>query len=119
MSTTEVGNYGEDLSCRYISSKNYIILKRNFKKKSGEIDIIAIKRDVLVFIEVKSRYSTYLCSPKEYVTSFKQKTIKTIAKYFIHINNLYDYYVRFDVIEVFLNKDDDRYKINHLKDAFR
>ena len=119
MNTRDLGNYGEDLACSYINSKKYEIIERNFRKRNGELDIIAKKDDILIFIEVKSRYSTYLCSPREAVNYLKQKTIKNLARYFIHINNLYDFYVRFDVIEIYLNNYDDNYTITHLEDAFR
>ena len=48
------GDFAEDLACNYLTGQNYKIIERNFYSKFGEIDIIAVKYDVLHFIEVKS-----------------------------------------------------------------
>ncbi len=49
-----VGRLGEDIACRFIESKGYRVIERNFLKRFGEIDIIATKLGVLSFIEVKA-----------------------------------------------------------------
>src|SRR5580692_4468781 len=53
-SKKEVGNLGEDIACIFLKKKNFRIIERNYLKKWGEIDIIAVKDKVLTFIEVKS-----------------------------------------------------------------
>lgn len=113
-----IGNYGEDITCRYLSNLNYHILDRNFRNKNGEIDIISMYKDILIFTEVKSRYNTEHGYAMESVTYSKQKLIKSIAKYYVHINNLYFFNIRFDVSEVYFNYTNDNYKINYLENAF-
>ena len=54
MSTQKKGSIGESVACRFLASKGYEILERNYRKPWGEIDIIAIKAGVLRFVEVKS-----------------------------------------------------------------
>ncbi|MEI6057412.1 MAG: YraN family protein [bacterium] len=53
-SKKEVGNLGEDIACLFLERKNYHIIERNYLKKWGEIDIVAVKDSILTFIEVKS-----------------------------------------------------------------
>lgn len=50
----DVGSLGEDLACRYLSDQGYVILGRNYRKRFGEIDIIALRDNVVHFVEVKS-----------------------------------------------------------------
>lgn len=114
-----IGNYGEKLACRFLSLNNYAIVDVNFRNRNGEIDIISLNDGVLVFIEVKTRYNIDFGNPMESVDFNKQKKIKSIARYYIFVNNYYDINLRFDVCEVFLNYNNDGYKINHIEDAFR
>lgn len=115
----DIGNYGENLALDYLKKNNYDILCKNFRTRNGEIDIICTFKDIIVFIEVKSRYSYTFGFPSEAVTYLKQKQIINLSKYFLLKNKLFNYNCRFDVIEVCFNKNDNLYNINHLKDAFR
>ena len=54
----DIGNYGEELSLTYLRDKGYKIISRNFRNKYGEIDLICKIKDLLIFIEVKSRFSS-------------------------------------------------------------
>lgn len=115
----DIGFYGEDISVDFLRNEGYKILEKNFNCSSGEIDIIALKNNILSFIEVKSRFTTSFGNPKESVTCYKQHRIINSAKYYLHHKKLYDYYIRFDVIEVIFNFDCSKYEIEFLKDAFR
>lgn len=114
----DIGNYGEDLACNYLINNKYSIIYRNFHCKSGEIDIIAMKDNTLIFIEVKSRYNKNYGLALLSVNYKKQMKIRNVAKYFIHINNMYKYNVRFDVCEIYFNYYDDTYSINYINNAF-
>ena len=114
-----IGFYGEDLSAKFLEKEGYSILEKNFNCSSGEIDIIAIKDEIISFIEVKSRFSNSFGNPKESVTRSKQGRIINVAKYYLHIKKLYNYYIRFDVIEINFHIDSSKYELNFLKDAFR
>ena len=50
----KIGNLGEDLACRFLVSKDFRVIERNYRKKWGEIDVIAVKDGVLHFVEVKA-----------------------------------------------------------------
>ncbi len=113
-----IGKIGENLACQYLEKNNYKILKRNFRCRQGEIDIISYDktRKELVFIEVKTRTSLKYGRPGEAVEKVKQQHIKKVAQYYIYKNKLAKKHTRFDVIEVFLNNSN--YKIEHIKQAF-
>ncbi|MBZ9691079.1 YraN family protein [Clostridium sp. M14] len=115
----DIGTYCEKLSCYYLIENNFKILECNFKNFLGEIDIICIKNSILIIIEVKGRYNYEFGVPKESVSISKQKNIIKVTKSYINYKKLYNFNVRFDVIEVYLNKLNSSYKINHIKDAFR
>ena len=81
--------------------------------------IISIFNNILIFTEVKTRLSKEYGFPFESVTKSKQKNIKKLASYYIYFYKFKNYYVRFDVAEVYLNNLDNSYKINIIEDAFR
>jgi len=115
----DIGDYGESLAESYLISIGFIIIHKNFKCKIGEIDLICRDGDYIVFVEVKSRYSSRFGCPSDSVTYRKQKKIfKTaqfyIMKYMLHNNNF-----RFDVAEVILNTSDNKYNISLIKNAFQ
>ena len=113
----EVGKAGEKLAAQYLEKRNYKIIKQNFRCKQGEIDIIAEdgqgEEKDLVFVEVKTRTSLEFGTPAEAVDKTKRKHILKTANYFLYFNNIKEKNIRFDTIEVFLNKN--KYKINHIK----
>ena len=115
---TKIGLYGEDLVCKHYINNGYRILDRNYRGNRGEIDLIGYRNSILVFVEVKTRYNTYYGTPREAVNLSKQKKIKSIAKYYIHLKNLYNINVRFDVVEVFVNYSNNSYNINVIPNAF-
>ncbi len=105
------GNNGESLAAEYITEKGYSIIKRNYRIRNAEIDIIAEKDDVIAFIEVKYRKNDALGTPAEAVNAAKQKKIVTAALNFIAENgDKHDY--RFDVCEVTPKG------VNHIENAF-
>ncbi|MCQ2969158.1 MAG: YraN family protein [Clostridium sp.] len=114
-----IGRYGENIAANYLINNGYKILNRNFQTRYGEVDIIGHKDDIIIFFEIKSRYTDSFGAPLESVTCYKQGKIISISSYYIYINNLYNYNIRYDVIEIIFNHLNDTYKINHLIDAFR
>lgn len=115
----DIGSYGENLAINYLVKKNYNLLAKNFRNRHGEIDLIFKESDTIIFIEVKSRYSYHFGLPSESVTYFKQKQIIYISNYFLYKYKLLNHNCRFDVIEIYFNKNNNSYYIEHIKDAFR
>ncbi len=112
MNNKEKGSRGEKIAAGYLRRRLYRILETNFRRKTGEIDIIAKKGGYTVFAEVKYRSSDINGLPREAVNSFKQRQIKRTAMVYIMENHIENTPVRFDVIEI-LGKD-----IRHIKNAF-
>ena len=111
----EIGKLGEDIAVNYLKQKGYKILDRNFECRQGELDIIAIDKNEMVFIEVKTRTSNRYGTPSESVNKIKQKHMLQTIKYYLYTRNLNDEFVRIDVIEVYIK--DNLYKVNHIKKA--
>lgn len=103
----------------YLTNKNYKIVTKNYRTRFGEIDLIAEKKDLLIFFEVKTRYSTNYGKPLQSIDIKKVQSIIKNAKLFIMECRSFNKNIRFDVLEVFLNYKDDKYKINHIKNAFQ
>ncbi|MPM74306.1 hypothetical protein SDC9_121292 [bioreactor metagenome] len=116
MNIGEIGLLGEKRCVSYLKWHGYEIVEQNFQSRFGEIDIIARKKELLIFVEVKTRDEKSIAEPKEFVTYSKQAKIIRTAEIFLMKNHL-DCQVRFDVMEVYVsNKKVD--KINHIINAF-
>ena len=77
-----LGRKGEKLTCRYLKRRGYKIVARNYVTPFGETDIIAKKRDMYCFVEVKAREGDVLALPSEAVDRAKQTRYRNMARYF-------------------------------------
>lgn len=117
-STQSIGEIGEKYAAEFLKKKKYKILERNYRKKYGEIDIIAENKNHLVFVEVKTRHTDSMTSAADAVNRQKQlKIIKTASLYLTE--NETDKFCRFDVCEVYVNADNLKLvNINYIESAF-
>ena len=115
----DIGSFGEALARDYLISKGYKILNMNFRNKFGEIDIICKKNNLLIFCEIKSRYSNSFGYPIESITCYKQKQIIKLSELYLISKKYYNFNVRYDIIEVIFNTITSYHIINHVQDAFR
>ncbi len=98
-STREKGFDGEDRACTFLEHKGYTILGRNFRTRTGEIDIIALDGAYIVFVEVKSLPHGDIDTLAHELNTRKQQKIIETAKYYLQKFRQYNYkYVRFDVL---------------------
>lgn len=111
----ELGIQGELIAKSYLLKKGYRILACNYRFKKFEVDIICLKDELLVVVEVKTRQSDFMAGPEKTVTRAKQRSIITAANAYITDNEL-DYETRFDIISIILNSN--QREIEHLEDAF-
>ncbi|NLX62100.1 MAG: YraN family protein [Tissierellia bacterium] len=111
----KIGILGEDIAVEHLKSKGYRILERNYRSKIGEIDIIAFKNNILVFIEVKTRSNTNFGFPYEAVNKRKFHKILQTSLIYIKQKGYKGYQIRYDIIEVFLSNNR---KINHIENVF-
>ena len=99
MSTTrEAGDRGEAMAAEYLREHGYEILASQFRCRFGEIDLIAEKDGVLMFVEVKLRTNLQYGAPREYVTVKKQEKLRAAALLYLSEREL-DAPARFDVAE--------------------
>lgn len=111
-----LGKTGEGLAEGFLKKNGYKILARNFKTKIGEIDIIAIDKDTISFVEVKTRQTDRFGLPQEAISSFKQRQISKAALAYLKDNNLLNKKARFDVVSIILSQDSPRMDL--IKNAF-
>lgn len=111
----QLGHDGERLAEEYLQKKGYTVIERNWSYNRQEVDIIAIKDEWIIFVEVKTRSSEMWGDPEEAVTEAKVNRIVTAADFYIEDNNI-EKPVRFDIISIILNQN--RIDIRHFEDAF-
>ncbi|MCK9172472.1 MAG: YraN family protein [Desulfuromonas sp.] len=111
-----LGRWGEDYAAAYLQRRLFRILARNFRTRCGEIDLIARRGRLLVFVEVKTRSSTNYGLGQEAVTARKQQQIVRVAHQYLQSHDCDGLNPRFDVIVVCLEGGQPR--LEHLTDAF-
>lgn len=118
-SKRKTGDRGEDIACRYLESRGYHILARNYLCRLGELDIIAYSPSerVLSFVEVKTRNTAAFGYPSEFVDKKKQRILKRTAEYYRACSgSLGKLQPRMDVFEVLLLGSGTY--VRHIKNAF-
>jgi putative endonuclease len=109
------GKIGENKACQYLSKLGYQIIEKNFQKRYGEIDLICLDKNVLVFVEVKTRYSHEYGSPEEAVTPAKIKTLIRSANFYKMLHPELPELMRIDVIAIDLSESGSKQEIRHIK----
>lgn len=112
MNNHEIGNLGEDAASEYLKKNGYIVIERNYRLRTGEIDIIATIDDFLVFVEVKFRENDLLARPGAAVGREKINKIVKTSLHYMQKHNDFERMVRYDVIEILKGE------INHIIGAF-
>lgn len=110
-----LGNRGEALAAEYLAEQGMKILAKNYRRRGGEIDIIAKDGSVLAFVEVKTRKSEGFAAPRESVGNVKRKRLRAAAEMWL-METGYDGFCRFDVVEVITAGETPL--IRHWRDAF-
>lgn len=111
MNKRSLGTYYEQAVKAYLVNNGIKILEMNYRCRIGEIDIIGIEEECLVFFEVKYRKDSSYGSPFEAINIKKQNTIRKVAQYY-SLKLKWDGFYRFDCIGICGNE------INWLKNAF-
>jgi putative endonuclease len=95
-----LGRIGEDLACRELGQRGYVILARRYRTRHGEIDIVARHGEALVFVEVKTRHGMEFGGAGAAVTTMKQRRIVRMATDYLARKRLDDVPCRFDVVAI-------------------
>ena len=118
MNSTLVGKWGEALVAEHLRKSGFKIIAANYRTRFGEIDIIAEKKKLLIFVEVKLRKNDKFGNASEFVTPSKQNKLRTTAELWLS-NNETKKDVRFDVAEVYAPDGiSENYTINIIENAF-
>ncbi len=103
-SSKDKGMFGEDAAVAFLEKNGYRILERNFRCKSGEIDIVAWEKNqdsILVFVEVKYRSNGNYGLPCEAVSKRQQARLRRTAETYLAYRKLTGYMCRMDIIEIY------------------
>jgi len=111
-----LGKFGEDLAFKKIKGLGYKRIIRNYRCPLGEVDLIAIDGDTLVFIEVKTRKGRSLAYAKEAVNDKKRRQLSKVALFYMKSNKLNEVRARFDVVAVSLAGGDQQVEV--IRNAF-
>jgi putative endonuclease len=109
----KTGNKGESLAAEFLEEKGFEILVRNYRHKHAEIDLIAQRRDWVLFVEVKTRTSFEFGEPEEFVDYQKVRKIYEAAEEWIFATD-WKGNIRFDIISVKLGQSP---VVEHFEDA--
>ncbi len=112
----ELGNTGESIAAQFLRKIGYKILAQNYRTKHGEVDVIAQKDDVVAFVEVKTRTTTYV-PISSVVTPTKQRHIAYTAQHYALTTGIKNKVLRFDIITIQGNGTD--HQLNHIPNAFQ
>ncbi len=108
------GKAGEELAIRFLKAKGYAIVAQNYRYKKGEVDIIASKKDLLVFVEVKTRRGMAFGEPESFVNRQQTQLILQAAENYIFAQD-WQHDVRFDVVAIYWKTPPE---VVHFQDAF-
>jgi putative endonuclease len=111
-----IGNKAESIACDFLLNNGYSIIERNYHFGKNEIDIIAGKENLIIFVEVKSKSSDSMTNPEAAINSMKQQKIFKVANYYVMDKKISGADFRFDVI--FVHYTDGGPKIEHFLNAF-
>lgn len=114
-----LGRWGEEQAAAYLADSGFMVLERNWRARSGEIDVIAGDGDTLVFVEVRTRRSTgRFGTAEESVDSRKIRQVRETAQLYLHMVKLHGRKCRFDVIAVTGSPEAGKPAIRHIPNAF-
>lgn len=121
MHTRKLGDIGETIACKYIENKGFTVLRRNYRRRWGEIDIIGEKDGAIHFFEVKSvtvttfgAYSGH--DPEENVHNLKVRHIRRMIETYMDENDCVDEDFAFHVLCVYMNTHNHRARVKWLSD---
>jgi len=121
MGETKVrGGFGEDAALRFLKKLGYRLVERGYTTRFGELDLIMLDGDFIVFVEVKTRKDDSHGEAREFVTAAKQKRCRTTADIWLGSHSADDLQPRFDVVEVYAPQGAQTKKpqIIHIENAF-
>jgi putative endonuclease len=112
-----VGSYGERVAVRHLVSQGMVVLDRNWRSSTGEIDIVLRDGDSIVFCEVKTRRTRQFGTPLEAIVPAKVRRLRRLAAEWLSTSGGHSEEVRFDVVSVIPQRSGAA-RVDHLRAAF-
>ena len=110
------GKAGEDGAVALLEKQGFRIRARNFSCRYGELDIVAEREELVVFVEVRMRSHAAWGDPALTISRRKQRRVVTAALHYLFAHDLRDRMIRFDVVTV-LGRGE-KAVIEHIPNAF-
>lgn len=117
MSTKEMGFWGEDRAQEYLQAQGFRILEKNWACREGEVDLVALEDETIVFVEVKARSSHAFGRPEESLTAEKQRRLQRTAWSYLQENKIEDADWRIDVVAIDRGDDGLVRRLDHYRNA--
>lgn len=111
----QTGQFAESIAAEKLSAKGYVILERNFSNKFGEIDLIASKDGVMVFVEVKAKKGIEFGTPEDMINKGKLQRVRNMAVIYLEGRDLQ---CRIDVVAIVLNSDNQVVRFSHYENVY-
>ncbi len=112
-----IGALGEKIAEKFLRSRGFRILDKNFSAPFGEIDLVAKKENCIVFVEVKTKTNAAFGEPLEAITKKKQRHILKNCQFYLKRHNLVDNSWRIDAIGIELDRDKEVRILRHVENA--
>lgn len=112
------GRAAEEAAVLHLQRQGWTIAERNWSCRSGELDVIATKGPIILFVEVRSRSGSGFGLPAESVDARKVRKVRQTAEVYLHRFGLSDREIRFDVIAVMLGRRLEIRSLDHIEEAF-
>ncbi|MEW6718724.1 MAG: YraN family protein [Chloroflexota bacterium] len=112
-----LGRWGESLAVEYLTEHGYKVIERNVYTPYGELDIVALQDEDVVFVEVKTRRTLSFGMPEESITLRKQEHLIEAAQAYLQEHPEFSGDWRIDVIAIHIKKPNARPDIRHIENA--
>jgi len=117
MKRRNTGILGEKLARDFLEKRDYHVIETNYRCPEGEVDIIAMQKDSLVFIEVRTKTSREFGSPEESITPVKKERLRAVALHYQQTRQNLPELWRIDVVAVELNRREQLSRIELIENA--
>ncbi len=117
MKRQETGNLGEKLAVEFLKKRGYRIMQNNYRCPEGEIDIVALQKDCLVFVEVRTKRSSEFGSPEESITPTKMDKLRRVAAHYRQTHDDVPASWRIDVFAIEIGRQNRPLRIEHIENA--
>jgi putative endonuclease len=113
------GREGEEIAREYLIKKGFRLIESNYSNKLGEIDLIMVDKDILIFVEVKLKVGDRFGTPEEMINNHKLNRIRRIAEGFLILEKIAKSYQRYriDAVCIVLDENKNVERINHYENV--